>query len=46
MPTAAQRAGDFSQTFNANGSLSTIYNPFSTVLNADGTYSRTAFPGT
>ena len=45
MPTAAQRAGDFSQTFNSNGSLSTIFNPFSAVQNADGTYSRSAFPG-
>jgi hypothetical protein len=43
MPTAAQRAGDFSQTFNANGTLSTIYNPFTTVQNPDGTYSRTPF---
>jgi hypothetical protein len=45
MPTAAQRAGDFSQTFNSNGTLSTIYNPFTTVQNADGTYSRTPFSG-
>ncbi|HEY3835135.1 MAG TPA: carboxypeptidase regulatory-like domain-containing protein, partial [Bryobacteraceae bacterium] len=45
MPTAAQRAGDFSQTFNSNGSLATIYNPFTTVQNADGTYSRTPFAG-
>ena len=45
MPTALERAGDFSQTYNANGTLSTIYNPFSTTLNPDGTYSRTPFPG-
>ena len=45
LPTAAQRTGDFSQTFNANGTLATIYNPFSTTLNPDGTYSRTPFPG-
>lgn len=45
MPTAAQRSGDFSQTFNSDGSLAVIYNPFSTVQNPDGTYSRTAFPG-
>jgi hypothetical protein len=30
LPTAAERSGDFSQTFNANGTLSTIYNPFTT----------------
>jgi hypothetical protein len=30
VPTELQRRGDFSQTFNANGTLSTIYNPFTT----------------
>ena len=45
MPTALERVGNFSQTFNANGSLSTIYNPFSTVQNANGTYSRVPFSG-
>lgn len=28
VPTALQRQGDFSQTFNQDGSLATIYNPF------------------
>jgi hypothetical protein len=30
LPTAAQRAGDFSSTYNAQGQLITIYNPFTT----------------
>ena len=30
VPTALQRAGDFSQTFNANGTLQTIYDPLTT----------------
>ena len=30
LPTAAERAGDFSKSFNADGTLATIYNPFST----------------
>src|SRR6185437_15682486 len=40
VPTAAQRAGDFSQTFTAAGQLVRIYDPNSTV----GT-TRSAFPG-
>jgi Carboxypeptidase regulatory-like domain/TonB dependent receptor len=43
VPTALQRQGDFSQTYNSNGALSVIYNPFTTVLNGT-TYSRTPFP--
>jgi hypothetical protein len=35
VPDAALRAGDFSKAFNTNGSLQTIYNPFTG--NADGT---------
>lgn len=46
LPTAAQRTGDFSQTFNRDGSRSVIYNPFSTRRNASGTaYIRDPFPG-
>jgi hypothetical protein len=47
VPTAAQRAGDFSQTFNTNGQLIPIYNPFSTTAdpaNPSG-FIRTQFPG-
>ncbi len=46
LPTAAERTGDFSQTLNANGTLSAIFNPFSTRPNATNTgYIRDAFPG-
>ncbi|HMF74242.1 MAG TPA: carboxypeptidase regulatory-like domain-containing protein [Bryobacteraceae bacterium] len=44
MPTALQRAGDFSQTFNQAGQQIAVYNPNSTVL-ANGQYSRTPLPG-
>jgi Carboxypeptidase regulatory-like domain len=46
MPTALERTGNYSQTYNSNGSLSTIYNPFSTVqTSSGGIYMRTPFPG-
>ena len=45
VPTALERQGDFSQTYNANGSLAVIYNPFSTTLNSNGTYTRVPFAG-
>ncbi|WP_321473991.1 carboxypeptidase regulatory-like domain-containing protein [uncultured Paludibaculum sp.] len=45
LPTALQKAGDFSQTFNADGSLVTIYDPLTTQLDASGKYLRTAFAG-
>src|SRR5262245_16223586 len=46
VPTALQRAGDFSETRNANGTLSMIYDPFTTVANPSGTGSvRTPFAG-
>jgi hypothetical protein len=44
VPTVAQRQGDFSQTHNADGSLTAIYNPFTTRL-VNGGYVRTPFPG-
>ncbi len=44
IPTAAQRTGNFSQTFNQDGSLAVVYNPFSTIL-ANGQYVRTPFAG-
>ena len=44
VPTALQRDGDFSQTFNDDGSLQTIYNPFSTTTDADGNVLRDPFP--
>ncbi len=44
VPTDLQRQGNFSQTFNQDGSLATIYDPFSTKF-VNGQYVRTAFPG-
>lgn len=56
VPTALQRQGDFSQTFNADGSLQTIYDPYSTQANpaydpsqpvssSNSPIIRDAFPG-
>lgn len=45
VPTPLERGGDFSQTLAANGALRPIYDPFSTVVGADGSVTRTAFPG-
>ena len=42
VPPAALRSGDFSQAFNADGTLQVIYDPLTG--NADGT-GRTPFPG-
>ena len=42
VPTAQELQGNFSQAFNKNGNLQTIYNPLSTNLS---TGARTAFPG-
>jgi len=46
VPTVLQRQGDFSQTYNANGSLQVIYDPTTTVpTSTAGVYSRSPFPG-
>jgi Carboxypeptidase regulatory-like domain/TonB dependent receptor len=47
VPTDLQRAGDFSQTYNQDGSLYVIYNPLSTRPDPDnpGHYIRDPFPG-
>jgi len=46
VPTSLQRNGNFSQTFNANQSLSAIYDPFTTVPNPSGAgFVRTPFAG-
>jgi hypothetical protein len=45
VPTDLERNGDFSQSTNARGGLRTIYDPFTTRLNPDGSVTRTAFPG-
>ena len=45
IPTLKERAGDFSDTRDANGTLITIYNPFDTYKAADGRTLRNAFAG-
>jgi Carboxypeptidase regulatory-like domain len=45
VPTALQRAGNFSQTFTAAGKLVPIYDPNTTTRIATGAYLRSPFPG-
>jgi hypothetical protein len=46
VPTALQRAGNFSETRNQDGTASNIYNPFTTRPNPNGTgFIRDPFPG-
>ena len=44
LPSLMQRQGDYSQTFDAGGGLVPIYDPGSTVINPDGSGTRTQFP--
>jgi hypothetical protein len=44
VPAPLQRAGDFSQTFNAAGRLVLVADPLTTARLADGSYSREVFP--
>lgn len=46
MPTTLERQGDFSQTFDTQGRLITIYDPLTTRPNPNGTgFIRDPFPG-
>jgi len=46
VPTALERMGDFSQSYNAQGQLVTIYDPLTTRVDpATGQLVRDAFPG-
>jgi len=46
VPTALERGGDFSQTYNIDGGIKTVYDPYTTQFNAaTGAVSRTPFPG-
>ena len=45
VPTALQKAGDFSQTFAANGSPVVIYDPATTRSNGTGGFIRLPFQG-
>jgi hypothetical protein len=44
VPTAQERVGDFSNYTNAAGQQITIFDPYSTVQNANKTFSRTPYP--
>jgi Carboxypeptidase regulatory-like domain len=43
VPTALERTGDFSQTYDAKGNLIVLYNPYTTTTGKN--YSRTPVPG-
>jgi hypothetical protein len=45
LPTDLERQGNFAQSINAAGGLNTIYDPYSTQTAADGSVTRTPFPG-
>jgi len=45
VPTALERTGDFSQSFNTDGSLDVIYDPTKTYTDANGVIHRMPFPG-
>ncbi len=45
VPTDLQKKGDFSQTFRQDGSLYQIFDPFTTTQVANGSFSRSLFPG-
>ena len=46
VPTALERTGDFSHTFDAKGNLITIYDPSTSASNANGSnFTRTPFMG-
>ncbi|MFO0282485.1 MAG: hypothetical protein ACK532_11280, partial [Acidobacteriota bacterium] len=45
LPTALQRAGNFSETFTAAGQMMQIFDPFSTFTNAAGNIERRPFAG-
>ena len=47
LPTTAQRAGDFSSTYNSQGQVIPVYDPFSTRPdpNNTGQFIRTQYPG-
>lgn len=45
VPTDLERGGNFSNTRNADGSLSGVFDPFTTRANAAGGFVRDPFPG-
>jgi hypothetical protein len=45
VPTSLEQQGDFSQSLNIDGGVRTIFDPWTTVLKADGSVSVTPFVG-
>ena len=45
MPTALETQGDFSKSLNIDGGVRTIFDPWTSLLNQDGSVSVTPFPG-
>jgi hypothetical protein len=45
VPTKLERAGDFSNSYNADGTLNVIYDPTKTYTDANGVIQRTPFAG-
>jgi hypothetical protein len=45
IPTALQRVGNFSQTYNAAGALVSVGDPSTSTLQANGSYTNQVFPG-
>ncbi|MCC6536690.1 MAG: carboxypeptidase regulatory-like domain-containing protein [Bryobacterales bacterium] len=45
LPTDLERAGNFSQTFLANGAIRPIFDPYTTQITGTNTATRTPFPG-
>jgi hypothetical protein len=45
LPTSLEAQGDFSKSLNIDGGVRTIYDPWTTVLNADGSVKVTPFAG-
>jgi len=45
LPTALERQGDFSQSYNADGTLRVIYDPLTSRLGPNGQMIRDPFPG-
>jgi hypothetical protein len=44
VPTALERNGDFSQSYNSDGTLNVIYDPTKTFTDGAGVVHRTPFP--
>ena len=45
VPTALEQQGDFSKSLNIDGGVRTVFDPWTSLLNQDGSVSVTPFPG-